>query len=74
MFFVGTCSGFVILDIKAELVGIEIRVTSVADTFSVVSVLFLFGFKLTEIDCVSGQKPDLFEVIARVIILGKIYK
>ena len=49
---VGTCSGNVNPGITAELVGIEIAVFLVGDLLSVVSVSFIFGFKVTEADCV----------------------
>ena len=59
MVFVGTCCGIVIPGIREELVGSESPITSVIDTISVVSVLFLFGFKVTEVNCIWGWKTKL---------------
>ena len=52
MIFVRTCSGNETPGIRANLVGIEIPVTSVGNIHLVVSELFGFGFKVTEVDCV----------------------
>ena len=43
--FVGTCSGIVIPGITEEVDANENLVASVRDIFSVVSVLFIFGFR-----------------------------
>ena len=52
MVFVGTFTGIVLPVIRAELVEVEILVISVGDILSVLSVLFIFGFLITEVDCV----------------------
>ena len=52
MVSVRTCSGIAIPGMSAELVGIEIPVTSQGNLISVLSVMFLFGHKLTEVNCV----------------------
>ena len=44
----GPCNSFVLPGIRVGLVGIEIAVASLGDIFSVVSVLFIFGIKITE--------------------------
>ena len=59
MVFVGTCNGIVLPGIRAERVGIEIPVTSFGKMLSAVSLLFSFGFKLTEVDCVWSWKSVL---------------
>ena len=46
---VRNCNGIIISGIRVEPVGIGIPVTSVGNTLSVVSVLFIFGFKVTEV-------------------------
>ena len=46
-----TCSSIVIPGIRAELAN-EILMTSAGDIFGVVSVLFIFGFKVTDVVCV----------------------
>ena len=57
MVSVGTCTGNALPGITAELIGIDISVTPVGDLFSVVSVLFTYGFKVKKVDCVSVWKP-----------------
>ena len=54
MIFVGICSDIVLHGIRAEPVGNESTVTLVGDMLSVVPVLFIFGFKVTEVDFVLG--------------------
>ena len=56
---VGTCSDNLNPGIRADLVGIEIPVTSLGDLVSVVSVLFIIEFKVAEVDCVWGWEPVL---------------
>ena len=48
----GTSSVIVKPGIRAELAGNEFPVTSVGDTLSVGSILFMCGLKVTEVDCV----------------------
>ena len=50
MVCVGTGSGIAITGIRAEQLGIEIPVLCEGDKLSVVSVLFLFGVEVTEVD------------------------
>ena len=98
----GTCCDIFLPGIRVELVGIQIPVTSVGGIFPVVSVLFLFGFKIRDVcvwDCRPALVPccdfwaliysaiidwivnnssllwliGLFAVIARVIVLGRIF-
>ena len=59
MVFVGNFSDILIPGVRAELVWIEIPVISLGDIHSVDIVLFLLGFKVTEVDCVWGWKPVL---------------
>ena len=59
MILVGTCSGIVLPGIKAKLVRIAVQLISVGQIHSVVSVFFIFDFKLTEEVEVWGWKPVL---------------
>ena len=52
--FVGTCSCIVMPGIRAKMVETEIPLNSVGDINSVVALFFIFGFKVTEVDCVWG--------------------
>ena len=59
MVFVVTCICVVTPGISAELAGIEILVKSLGISLPVVSVLSVYGFKITEVDCVQIWKPAL---------------
>ena len=57
--FVGTCSGKLETFSRVELCGGEISVTSAGRTFSVVSVLLVFGFEKTDVARVRDWKRVL---------------
>ena len=59
MVFVGNCSSSVTIGIRSEMVEIEIPVLSVGVIFSMVSVLFISGYQVTEDDFFRGWNPVL---------------
>ena len=63
MIFMGTFSGIVLPGIRAELVEMETPVTSVGDILSVASILFLFQFKKSDVDFVSGWQLVLVSLV-----------
>ena len=56
---VRTWNGIVIAGIRVDLVRIEVPRTSVGDIISMISVLFIYAFKITENYCVWEWKPAL---------------